>query len=118
MNFHWMLPSTTLILNLNTIPSIRTSKKYFVSSPPILEQTLSSDFECSSSVSYTFLHPSSVLERPQYFTFIHFIKILVHYIFLNNRVNYKVGLYPLHHISILSLTLIWLIWFLTFTMSC
>jgi len=65
VKFHWKLPSTTLILNLNTIPSIQTSRNYFVSSPSILGQTLFLDFECSSSESYALLHPSSILRRPQ-----------------------------------------------------
>ena len=46
MSFHRKLLSTTLTLSLNTILSTRISKKYFVSSLPILERTHSSGLKC------------------------------------------------------------------------
>ncbi|KAK9997870.1 hypothetical protein SO802_017473 [Lithocarpus litseifolius] len=53
--------SLTRLIKLLSVIQCGGIRKYFVSSPPILEQTLSSDFECSFNDSYALLHPSSVL---------------------------------------------------------
>ena len=42
VNFHWKLPSPTMILSLTAALLIRTSQKSFVSSPPILKKIPSS----------------------------------------------------------------------------
>ena len=67
VNFHWKLLSPTLTFSLNTIFSIRTSRRYFVSSPPILGWIPYSGLECLYCDSHNLLFPSSVLGSPHYY---------------------------------------------------
>ena len=77
VSFHWKLPSPTLTLSVNTILSIRTSKKYFVSSPPILKRIPSSGLECFYNDSHNLLYPSSVLGSPQLHIWVLILAIFV-----------------------------------------